>query len=86
MPYIMINLMFFVPIPIAIVFDAFRGKRSGIAIEDSIIEKEALFICYTTMIKNDDGDEMTYGEWKALMNEVYKNNLAGNQINKLFMI
>lgn len=79
------NILFFIPIPIAIVFDAFRQQRSDIAIKDSLREKEALFTCYTTMTKA-NGAEMNHNHWRALLDEVYKKKLTSDQINHIFML
>ena len=49
MPYIMLNILFFIPIPITIVYDGFRDKRTALAIKDNLKEKEALFACYLTL-------------------------------------
>lgn len=49
LPYILVNILIFMPIPIAVVYDSFRVKRSELAMGDNLIEKEALFICFLTL-------------------------------------
>lgn len=55
MPYIFVNILFFKPVPIAVVYDGFRvaspqqEKRSKLTVEDHLSEKEALFTCFLTL-------------------------------------
>lgn len=51
MPFIMLNIFFFIPLPIAVVYDGFREKRSELALKDNMKEKEALFACYLTITR-----------------------------------
>ncbi len=53
MPYIMLNILFFIPVPIAVVYDGFREKRSLLTIKDNLKEKEALFVCYLTLTRGE---------------------------------
>lgn len=46
LPFVIFTVFIFLPIPVAVVFEAFRVNRGKILLEDRINEKEGLFICF----------------------------------------
>lgn len=48
-PFVAFNILLLVPIPIAVIFDAFRGHRGKLVIKDRIKEREALFAAFVCM-------------------------------------
>ena len=49
LPFMYIILMFFVPIPVAVVFDQFRDERTNLLKKDRIREKEALYAVHVCL-------------------------------------
>ena len=43
LPYLYIILLFFVPIPVAVVYEQFNKERTKLLMDDRLREKEALF-------------------------------------------
>ena len=48
-PFMVINTLLFVPIPIAVIFDAFRSFRSKLVVSERIKEREALVACFLSL-------------------------------------
>ena len=82
-PYIMLNILFFIPVPIAVVYDGFREKRSKLTVEDHLKEKEALFTCYLSLT---EGQSRSLGlpDLEKLLNYTYTGNLMREQIRQIF--
>lgn len=49
MPYIVFSIILLIPIPIAVLFEAFRVKRSKTIISDRFKEREALLACFLAL-------------------------------------
>lgn len=83
MPYILLNILFFIPIPIAIVYDGFRDKRSQLTLQDNLREKEALFVCYLTLTQG-ESHSLGFKNLETLLDKVYSGRLSREQIKKIF--
>jgi len=51
-PFVAINILLLVPIPIAVIFDAFRGNRGALVLKERVKEREALFTCFLCIDMN----------------------------------
>lgn len=49
LPFVVFTVLIFLPIPVAVVFEAFRVNRSKIHLEDRLAEKEALFLSFVCL-------------------------------------
>ncbi|EGR34851.1 hypothetical protein IMG5_000790 [Ichthyophthirius multifiliis] len=72
MSYILLYLFIFIPIPVAVVFEAFRNQRSKLVIMDRIKQKEALLACFVCLDFNDN-KSIDYNIFRQFMSQVYKN-------------
>src|SRR3990167_9505718 len=83
MPFIMLTIFFFIPIPIAVVYDGFREKRSKLVIQDHLKEKEALFSSYLALTGGDNR-ALYLRDLDMLLNEVYGGHLRPEQVKMIF--
>lgn len=83
MPYIMLNILFFIPVPIAVVYDGFREKRSKLTVEDHLKEKEALFTSYLSLTGGQSRN-MSFNDLDRLMVHIYSGNLTRAQVRQIF--
>jgi hypothetical protein len=60
------------PIPVAVVFEAFRINRSKILLKDRLKQKEALFLSFIILDHQKSG-YIDINQWNALISEVYNN-------------
>ena len=49
LPYVVFSIVLLTPVPIAVLFEAFRIHRSKQVVLDRIKEREALFACFACM-------------------------------------
>lgn len=49
LPYLLLTMMLLIPIPVAVVFEAFKKNQINLIIEDRLKQRSALFCCFVTL-------------------------------------
>ena len=76
-------MLILLPIPVAVVFEAFRINRSKILLKDRLKQKEALFLSFIILDHNKSG-YIDITQWKALISEIYGGRQDINKVRKVF--
>ncbi|KRX04281.1 hypothetical protein PPERSA_11405 [Pseudocohnilembus persalinus] len=56
-PYLLLTMMLLIPIPVSIVFEAFKKNQINIIMEDRLKQRSALFCCFVTLDFDDSSIE-----------------------------
>ena len=96
MPYILVNILFFIPIPIAVVYDGFRvasaqtGKKKQTHARRQPIRKRGalhlLFDAHQRRVRRFNARSKSLGlkELEGLLKKVYTGNVGSEQIKNIF--
>lgn len=82
-PFLILTVLILLPIPVAVVFEAFRINRSKILLKDRLKQKEALFLSFIILDHNKSG-YIDITQWKALISEIYGGRQDINKVRKVF--
>jgi len=82
-PFMVINTLLFVPIPIAVIFDAFRSYRSKLVISERIKEREALVACFLSLDIDGNGS-ISKDEFLSLCRVAYNNQFNEEKVDEIF--
>mmetsp|Transcript_16614 Transcript_16614/g.14452 ORF Transcript_16614/g.14452 Transcript_16614/m.14452 type:complete len:166 (-) Transcript_16614:3632-4129(-) len=82
-PFVLVNILLLIPIPIAVMFQAFRNHRGKLVVKDRVKEREALFACFVCM-DEDYSMKVEWDEFKNLFDIVYREKLKPDKIHELF--
>jgi hypothetical protein len=78
-PFIAFNIFIFIPINVAVIFDAFRQHRYQLVIKDRFKEREALFACFVC-VDIPNTHKISFDQFANLMNNVYKNRVDKQKV------
>ena len=82
-PFLIFTVFMLFPIPIAVVFDSFRFNRSKILLEDRLEQKEALFLWFILIDKQQKG-YIDHEQWNSLIDRVYNHTQDNKKVTKVF--
>lgn len=69
-----VTVLVLLPIPVAVVFEAFRSHRAKILLRDRLREKEALFFCFMCIDTKKRG-LINVDQWVNFMEAVFRGNV-----------
>lgn len=70
LPFLIFTVLILLPIPVAIIFEAFRTNRAKILLKDRLKEKESLFLSFIILDYKKRG-YIDSAQWVSLIAEVY---------------
>lgn len=79
-PFMIFTVFMLFPIPVAVVFDSFRTNRSKILLEDRLEQKEALFLCFLIIDRQQKG-YIDRSQWDSLIEKVYNGTEDKNKVS-----
>lgn len=74
-PFVMINLLFLYPIPIALLFDSFRLIKSRELVNMRLSRKQALMISFSCIDYGNEG-QIRYSDWHKMLQETYGDRIS----------
>lgn len=69
-PFLLFTVFIIIPIPVAVVFEAFRVNSAKILLRDRLEQKEALFLWFI-IIDHQKRGYIDIEQWNALISQVY---------------
>lgn len=69
-PFLVFTVFIIIPIPVAVVFEAFRVNSAKIHLRDRLQQKEALFLCFI-IIDHQKRGYIDIEQWNALIGQIY---------------
>lgn len=82
-PYIILSIFFFIPVPIAVVYEGFKRKRSQISLNDHLMEMEALYCSFLCLTKG-ESRPLVFKDLEMLMMEFTKGTVPHQNVKKIF--
>lgn len=78
-PFLVFTVLILLPIPVAVVFEAYRTNRSKILLEDRLRQKESLFLAFV-ILDNEKRGYIDLLQWQSLISKVYNGKQDNNKI------
>jgi hypothetical protein len=69
-PFVVFTVLILLPIPVAVIFEAYRINRSKILLQDRLEQKESLFLAFV-ILDNDKRGYIDLTQWNSLISEVF---------------
>lgn len=82
-PYVVIGMLFFMPIPIAVLFDSFRKERADIIVTDLLKQKQSLMFCFICLDVDKD-NLVDLATFKAMMDYAFNHRLSEENILEVY--
>ena len=76
-------MLFFMPIPIAVLFDSFRKERADIIVTDLLKQKQSLMFCFICLDVDKD-NLVDLPTFKAMMDYAFNHRLSEENILEVY--
>ncbi|EAR99094.2 cation channel family transporter (macronuclear) [Tetrahymena thermophila SB210] len=85
-PFVAMNLFFFLCVPVAVIFESYKQQRALIYLKEDKITKDALTYCFYCLIHYNKEDFLSKDQFFNLFNAYYKNKAIRQKIDELYQI
>lgn len=82
-PFQIFTVLVVLPLPVAIMFEAFKINRSKILLKDRLHEKEGLFMAFLCIDFERRG-YINLEQWASFVNKVYNGNQDNTKVKRVF--
>ncbi|KAL4460356.1 hypothetical protein ABPG74_000107 [Tetrahymena malaccensis] len=85
-PFVAMNLFFFLCVPVAVIFESYKQQRSLIYLKEDKITKDALTYCFYCLIHYNKEDFLSKDQFFSLFDAYYKKKALRQKIDELYQI
>ncbi|CAI2382878.1 unnamed protein product [Moneuplotes crassus] len=82
-PFLVLTVLIILPLPVAIVFEAFKINRGKVLLKDRLHEKEGLLMCFMCIDVQRKG-YISLEQWEAFFNVVYGGRQDHKKVRRVF--